>query len=67
MLRGNVIIGQSGGPTAVINSSLAGAYYAAKKAGISRVYGMVNGVQGLIAQKYVDLDNILKEDTDIEL
>ena len=36
---GNVIIGQSGGPTAVINSSLAGAIKAAKIAGINKVYG----------------------------
>ena len=38
---GNVIIGQSGGPTAVINSSLAGAIRAAKDHGVKKVYGML--------------------------
>ncbi len=36
----NAIVGQSGGPTAVINSSLAGVYEAAKRRGIDKVYGM---------------------------
>ena len=36
----NVIIGQSGGPTAVINSSLAGVYKAAISLGAEKVYGM---------------------------
>ena len=36
----NVIIGQSGGPTAVINSSLAGVYKAACSLGADKVYGM---------------------------
>ena len=47
---GNMIIGQSGGPTAVINASLAGAYSYAKEAGISKVYGMLGGIQGLIEE-----------------
>ena len=36
----NVIIGQSGGPTAVINSSLAGVYKAACSLGADKVYGI---------------------------
>ena len=32
-MRGNIVVGQSGGPTAVINSSIAGVYSAAKKTG----------------------------------
>ncbi len=67
MIKGNLIIGQSGGPTAVINSSLAGAYSAAKKAGVSKVYGMTNGIQGLMENKYVDLDILLGADDAIEL
>ena len=46
--KGNVIVGQSGGPTAVINSSLAGVYKTAKDRGASKVYGMVHGIQGLL-------------------
>ena len=33
-MRGNIVVGQSGGPTAVINSSVAGVYAAAKKLGV---------------------------------
>ena len=36
-IKGNIIIGQSGGPTAVINSSLAGAIEAAKDAGVKKI------------------------------
>ena len=35
-IRGNVIVGQSGGPTAVINSSLAGVFKTAKDRGANR-------------------------------
>ena len=44
----NIIVGQSGGPTAAINSSLAGVYRSAKERGYKKVYGMVHGVQGLM-------------------
>lgn len=67
MIKGNMIIGQSGGPTAVINSSLAGAYAAAKQAGVSKVYGMTGGVMGLIEGEYIDLDNFLKSEDDIKV
>ena len=40
-IMGNVIVGQSGGPTAVINSSLAGVFKTAKDRGAKKVYGMV--------------------------
>ena len=36
----NVLVGQSGGPTAVINSSLAGVFESARALGVSHVYGM---------------------------
>ena len=41
----NIIIGQSGGPTAVINSSLAGVYKAARSLGADTVYGMKYGIE----------------------
>ncbi|MBR5753994.1 MAG: 6-phosphofructokinase [Clostridia bacterium] len=53
---GNVIIGQSGGPTAVINSSLAGAIRAAKDHGIKKVYGMHHGIEGFLQDDVIDLD-----------
>ena len=39
-----IVVGQSGGPTAVINSSLLGVYTKAKELGIEKVYGMVHGI-----------------------
>jgi 6-phosphofructokinase 1 len=64
---GNVIVGQSGGPTAVINSSLAGVYQTAKERGAQKVYGMLHGIKGLIDGLYVDLDTKIKTDMDIDL
>ena len=50
-MKGNVIVGQSGGPTAVINSSLVGVYKTAKDRGAKKIYGMLHGVQGLLEEK----------------
>ena len=47
-MRGNIVVGQSGGPTAVINSSVAGVYAAAKKLGVKKIYGMVVNRQSLL-------------------
>jgi 6-phosphofructokinase len=65
--KGNVMVGQSGGPTAVINSSLAGVFKVAKDRGAAKIYGMMNGIQGLIDGRYVDLEEHIKSDLDIEL
>lgn len=52
----NMIIGQSGGPTAVINSSLAGAIeYALQSDKIDNVYGMINGIEGLFDDDVINL------------
>ena len=63
----NAIVGQSGGPTSVINSSLAGVYEAARQRGAGHVYGMLHGVQGLLEGKYIDLNEKLRTSLDIEL
>ena len=63
----NIIVGQSGGPTAVINSSLAGVYKTAKERGFHKVYGMLHGVQGFLDEQYVDLATQIHSDMDIEL
>ena len=65
-IKGNVIVGQSGGPTAVINSSLAGVYKTAKDKGIKKIYGMRNGVEGFLKGRYVDLSEHITSDMDIE-
>ena len=63
----NVIVGQSGGPTSVINSSLAGVYKNAIERGFDKVYGMLHGVQGLLDEQYVDMSTQIHSDLDIEL
>jgi len=56
MPRGAAVIGQSGGPTAVINQSLAGAVLALREHGFAkRILGMRFGVSGLVAGDLVDL------------
>lgn len=64
---GNVIVGQSGGPTAVINSSLAGVYKTAKDLGAGKVYGMRYGIQGFLEKNIVDMDEKICSDLDLEL
>ena len=57
MLKGNAIIGQSGGPTSVINSSLAGVIDGARGfEGIERVFGMNYGIEGFMQERLLDLD-----------
>ncbi len=63
----NVIVGQSGGPTAAINSSLAGVYRAAVERGFNKVYGMVHGIQGLLEGRYIDLSEHIRTGLDEEL
>ncbi len=57
MLTGNAIIGQSGGPTSVINASLAGVIDGAKdfSKGIKKILGMRYGIEGFIAENIIDL------------
>ena len=66
-MKRNVIVGQSGGPTTAINSSLAGVYRTAIDRGANTVYGMVHGVQGLLNETYLDLSNYIQSDLDVEL
>ena len=63
----NIIVGQSGGPTAVINSSVVGVYEEAKKLGINKVYGMVHGIEGFLNDNIIDLDKYLSDNNNIEL
>lgn len=66
-MKGNVIVGQSGGPTAAINSSLAGVYRTAKDRGAKKVYGMLHGIQGLLEERYIDLSEHITNELDVEL
>ena len=56
MIRGTAVVGQSGGPTAVINQSLVGVIEAAAGCdAIERLLGMRHGVRGVIEEDFVDL------------
>lgn len=63
-MKKNIIVGQSGGPTAVINASL----YGVIKTGLERpeeigcVYGMVNGIEGFMQDRYMNLSAKLNEE-----
>jgi len=62
----NILIGQSGGPTAVINSSLCGAIVEAKKHNeIEKIYGMVNGIEGFLKGNTVDLGELTVEELEL--
>ena len=55
-LTGNVLVAQSGGPTAVINASLAGVIEEALNHGcIEEIYGGLNGVLGILQENLIDL------------
>jgi 6-phosphofructokinase len=54
--QGKLLVAQGGGPTAVINQSLAGVVTQAAKFGaVERVYGALDGVRGIIDEEFLDL------------
>jgi 6-phosphofructokinase 1 len=58
-LTGNAVIGQSGGPTSVINQSLVGVIQAAKKAGhIKELFGARHGVRGIVNEDFIPLKGV---------
>lgn len=64
----NLIVGQSGGPTAAINSSLAGVIKAGVESeNIGKVFGMVNGILGMMERQIIDLDPLGNDDGKIKL
>ena len=63
----NVIVGQSGGPTAVINASLAGIFQNAIRRGADHVYGMCNGIQGFLEERMVDMGTVIRSNLDFEI
>ena len=63
MLIGNAIVGQSGGPTAAINATLAGVIRGAKEsAEIKSIFGAFNGVEGMLAGHFTDLTELTEDD-----
>ena len=64
-LRGAAIVGQSGGPTAAINATLAGVIKGAlEEESITKLYGMRNGIDGFMKENTVDLSEIFADAPD---
>ncbi|MEF2734231.1 MAG: diphosphate--fructose-6-phosphate 1-phosphotransferase, partial [Blautia sp.] len=60
MNKKNLIVGQSGGPTAVINSSLYGVVSEGiRQEAVDKVYGMLNGIEGFLADRYLNFQDSL--------
>ena len=56
-LKGAAIIGQSGGPTSVINASAAGVFIEAlNQKNITRVYGACHGIKGILNEEFYDIN-----------
>jgi len=71
LLKGNAVVGQSGGPTAAINSTLAGvikgAYEAHKQGAIGTLYGMRNGILGFCEERMIDLSDMWNDKEKLSL
>ena len=70
-LIGNAVVGQSGGPTAAINATLAGVIRGVKEnvsgGAITTLYGMKNGIEGLLKEDLVDLSAFFADDDKISI
>ena len=65
-LKGKMVIGQSGGPTAVINQSLVGAVLAARgQENITGILGARHGIQGIMDENFIDLTTQSAEQLDL--
>ena len=52
----NLLVAQSGGPTSAINATLSGVITEAMiQGGIDRIYGGLNGIEGILQEKIIDL------------
>ncbi len=70
-LTGNAIVGQSGGPTAAINATLAGVIRGVREdlseGAIKTLYGMKNGIEGLLNENLVNLSEFFNTDEKLKL
>lgn len=64
ILKGNAIVGQSGGPTAAINATLSGVIRGALAHSdvIEKIYGMKNGIEGFLEERIVDLSSVCSDE-----
>ena len=69
-LMGNAVVGQSGGPTAAINATLAGVIRGVRDYGagtVGTLYGMKNGIEGFLEGRLVDLGARFAREEDLIL
>ena len=69
-LIGNAVVGQSGGPTAAINATLAGVIRGVREGaapGIGTLYGMRNGIDGFLADRLIDLSAAVDSEEKLRL
>jgi len=68
ILRGNAVVGQSGGPTAAINATLAGVIRGALDCDfIDTLYGMRNGIEGFLEERFIDLTKTFEDRSKIDI
>ncbi len=71
ILRGNAVVGQSGGPTAAINATLAGvirgALIAKGEGIINTLYGMRNGIEGFLSENFINLTELFEDESKIDM
>jgi len=66
-MKTNILIGQSGGPTVAINASLSGVIRQAMRSDeIGEIYGMLNGIEGLLKRRIIDLRKSVKNAEDYD-
>ena len=69
ILKGNAVVGQSGGPTAAINATLAGVIRgaASENSPIDKLYGMRNGIEGFLKEDFFDLSSFFGNEKKLKL
>ena len=68
ILKGNAVVGQSGGPTSAINATLSGVIRGAFEVPcIEKIFGMRNGIEGLLEERLVSLDELSKNEEKLKI
>ena len=64
----NLLVAQSGGPTSAINATLAGVVEnALSSPSVDRIYGSINGIQGVLTENLIDLKTKITNVSELDL
>ena len=63
----NLLVAQSGGPSAAINATLAGVVEAMTNQNVGKIYGAKNGIMGILTDKLIDLTEALADPETLQL